>query len=142
MIIRTSEGPQSPRTATMAPGTPRTRAPNTTARFATFGPGRNWQSAKTSLNSAGLIQRRSSTAIRRAQARVPPNPKIETMAKLENRLQNVGRGAGAGAGDSAIPDDYRRDSGKTIDRMAECQIACYRRAVFPWPNLFDRSDRR
>src|SRR4051812_23039935 len=103
MIIRMSEGPHSPTTDAMAPDTPRTRAPKTTEKFATFGPGRNWQSAKTSLNSVALIQRRSSTAIRRAQASVPPKPKIETMTKLENRLQSVGRGTGAGAdsGDSA-----------------------------------------
>src|SRR3954452_19241191 len=79
-------------------------------------------------------------------AMAPDTPRTRapnTMTKFENRLQSVGRGAAkADCGDSAIPDDYRRRRGMTIDRMAKCQIACYRRQVFPWPNLFDRSERR
>ncbi len=113
------EGPHRPSADTKAPGTPRTRAPNTTAKFITFGPGRNWQSAKTSLNSCAVIHLRSSTAMRRAQARVPPKPKTETITKLLKSPHSVGRGAAAESGDWDMADDYRHDFRMTIDRMAK-----------------------
>jgi hypothetical protein len=43
-----------------------------------FGPGRNWQREKTSLNSSALIQRRSSTIMRRAKGSAPPNAVADT----------------------------------------------------------------
>src|SRR5690349_8673364 len=99
-----SAGPHSPTEAAKAPGTPRT--PKTTAKFKTLGPGRNWQSAKTSLNSVAVTHLRSSTAMRRAQAKVPPKPNTETITKLENRLHSVGRGSATGSEDSDMADAY------------------------------------
>ena len=41
----TNGGPINPTSATTAPAKPRMRRPNTTERFTTLGPGRNWHSA-------------------------------------------------------------------------------------------------
>ena len=45
-----------------------------------FGPGRNWHSASTSLNSCGVIHRFSITSMRRAQGSTPPKLRSETQA--------------------------------------------------------------
>jgi hypothetical protein len=66
--------------------------------------------------------------MRRAQASVPPKPKRETMTKLENRLQSVGRiccEAGDGSMDCDMPDAYRPHERMAIERMAELLFICY-----------------
>src|SRR5471030_304292 len=96
----TSGGPIKPASATAAPRAPPKRAPNTTEKFTTFGPGRNCESAKVSLNSCVVIQCLRSTIMRRAQGSAPPKPDIETTAKARNNSVSVGR-SGASAGGAA-----------------------------------------
>src|SRR5512135_1481850 len=87
----TNGGPIRPASAMAAPAAPPKREPNTTEKFTTFGPGRNCESAKASLNSSAVIQRRCSTIIRRAQGSAPPKPEMETMTKARNSSDNEGR---------------------------------------------------
>src|SRR6266568_3463337 len=85
-----SGGPSRPASATAAPDGPAKRAPNTTEKLITFGPGRNCESAKASLNSSALIQPLRSTIIRRAHGSAPPKPDSETMAKAQNSSDSDG----------------------------------------------------
>src|SRR5215831_18461733 len=91
MVTMIRGGPISPASATAAPGAPPKREPNTTEKFTTFGPGRNWESANASLNSSDVIQRRCSTIIRRAHGSAPPNPKMETTTKARKSSESLGR---------------------------------------------------
>ena len=86
----TSGGPISPASATAAPRAPPKRKPNTTEKFTTFGPGRNCDSAKASLNSSAVIQRFCSTIIRRAHGSAPPKPESDTMTKARNSSESEG----------------------------------------------------
>src|SRR6478609_130286 len=86
-----SGGPMSPASATAAPDAPPKREPNTTEKFTTFGPGRNCESAKASLNSSAVIQPFCSTILRRAHGKAPPKPEIETIAKARNSSDKAGR---------------------------------------------------
>src|SRR5688500_17996190 len=72
-----------------------------------FGPGRNWQSAKASLNSSAVIQRFSSISTRRAHGRTPPKPCSDIQTKAGNSSDSDG--TAARAGESAdIAQDYLR----------------------------------
>src|SRR6185312_4486683 len=107
--MMTSGGPSKPATATAAAATPPKREPNTTEKLIVFGPGRNCDSAKVSLNSSAVIQPRLSTIIRRAQGKAPPRPDSDTAAKARNNSASVGRAAAGadGATESAMAQDYR-----------------------------------
>ncbi len=83
----------SPASATAAPAAPPKREPNTTEKFTTLGPGRNWDNANASLNSSAVIQRRWSTIMRRAHGSAPPNPETETTTKARNSSSREGRAA-------------------------------------------------
>src|SRR5215470_17056404 len=102
-----SGGPIRPASATAAPGAPPKREPNTTEKLTTFGPGRNCESAKASLNSSEVIQRRSSTIIRRAQGSAPPNPEMETITKARKSSESLGRIA-VEADDGVVDADMHR----------------------------------
>src|SRR5262249_55984266 len=91
MVTMASGGPISPASATAAPGAPPKREPNTTEKFTTFGPGRNCDKAKASLNSSAVIQPFCSTILRRAHGKVPPKPEIETITKETNNSDRGGR---------------------------------------------------
>src|SRR5215831_10348925 len=108
-IISTTDGPSNPIRQASAPGTPRTRTPNTALKLTMFGPGRNWHNARRSLNSSAVIQRLFSTSIRRAHANTPPKLDIETPAKARNKSAIAGTaeealGSAAGAGDGVESD--------------------------------------
>src|SRR5471032_3177554 len=105
----TSGGPIKPASATAAPGAPPKRAPNTTEKFTTFGPGRNCDSAKASLNSCVVIQCLRSTIMRRAQGSAPPKPDTETTAKARNSSESdgcSGESAGGAAGCGMAKENY------------------------------------
>src|SRR5689334_24607825 len=85
-------GPTSPAKAARAPAIPPKRAPKTTDRLTMFGPGRKWHSAKVSLNSSAVIHRWSSTMPRRANARTPPKPASDILAKARNSVTTPGGG--------------------------------------------------
>ena len=53
-----SGGPIRPMRAIAAPAGPPKRRPNTTEKLTRLGPGKNCASAKASLNSSAVIQRR------------------------------------------------------------------------------------
>ena len=74
----------------MAPPTPPKREPNTTEKLTRFGPGRNCDSEKVSLNSSAVIHFCFSTIIRRAQGSAPPNPEMDDRAKPRNSSNSVG----------------------------------------------------
>src|SRR5262249_19770443 len=107
MVTMIRGGPISPASATAAPGAPPKREPNTTEKFTTFGPGRNCESAKASLNSSDVIQRRCSTIISRAQRSAPPNPEMETITKARKSSESFGRVAVEEDG-GAVDADMRR----------------------------------
>src|SRR6202521_5171543 len=88
-----------------APRTPRMREPNTTEKFTTLAPGRNWQSENTSLNSAALIQRRFSTTMRYAHGKVPPKPDSDIARNARKSWESVGA-SGAESETSAIAETY------------------------------------
>src|SRR5476651_1020237 len=113
----TSGGPIKPASATAAPAAPPKREPNTTEKFTTFGPGRNCESAKASLNSSDVIQHFCSTILRRAQGSVPPKPDTETTAKARNSSDSDGRSV-AGVGCAA-------DSGKGSDMGSDMGLENY-----------------
>src|SRR5512146_2502700 len=94
-----SGGPSNPPSATTAPATPPKREPNTTEKLITLGPGRNWESAKVSLNSSVVIQRFCSTRARRAQGSTPPKPDTDISAKAKNSSDNEGRKTAGGGAD-------------------------------------------
>src|ERR1035437_6208160 len=95
-------GTSSPASATAAPAGPPKRAPNTTEKLITFGPGRNCESAKVSLNSSVVIQRFCPTIMRRAHGSTPPKAEIDTPAKARNSSASEGCKAGGGAAGSDI----------------------------------------
>src|SRR6476660_7244145 len=96
MVTTIKGGTIRPARATAAPGAPPKREPNTTEKFTTFGPGRNCESAKASLNSSAVIQCFCSTILRRAHGSAPPNPEMETTTKAENSSGRDGRTDAAG----------------------------------------------
>src|SRR5881628_1813728 len=55
-----------------------------------LGPGSNWHRLRTSVNSSGLSQRRSSTSIRRANGITPPNPDSETCVNRRKSCLSAG----------------------------------------------------
>ena len=91
-----------PSGAAVALAGPPKRAPNTTEKLITFGPGRNCESAKVSLNSSVVIQRFCSTIMRRAHGSAPPKAEIDTPAKARNSSASEGCKAGGGAAGSDI----------------------------------------
>src|SRR5215831_10678193 len=92
-----SGGPSKPASATAAPAGPPKREPNTTEKLITFGPGRNCERAKVSLNSSVVIQRFCSTRTRRAQGSTPPKPETDIATKARNSSDSEGRKAAGGA---------------------------------------------
>src|SRR3569833_2855753 len=86
----TSGGSIRPKKAAAAPATPPKRAPNTTEKLTTFGPGRNCASANASLNSCVFIQRFCSTIMRRAQGSAAPKPDSATLTKEMNSSARPG----------------------------------------------------
>src|SRR5215831_1722080 len=76
---------RKPEIAAIVPTPPRTFAPMQTAMPMMFGPGMNWQRLTMSANSLSLIQRRFSTAIRRAQTIPPLKPQSETIRNAVNK---------------------------------------------------------
>ncbi len=63
-----------------------------------FGPGRNWHSASTSLNSCGVIHRFSITNMRRAQGSTPPKLRSDTQANARKiSVSEPGTTGGASA---------------------------------------------
>jgi hypothetical protein len=82
---------RKPQSAAIVPIAPRSFAPTQTAMPTIFGPGMNWQRLTTSANSPSLIQRRFSTAIRRAQT-IPPPPPIPQSETVRNAVKSAARG--------------------------------------------------
>src|SRR5215472_16982137 len=76
---------RKPEIAAIVPTPPRTFAPMQTAMPMMFGPGMNWQRLTMSANSLSLIQRRFSTAIRRAQTIPALKPQSETIRNAVNK---------------------------------------------------------
>src|ERR1700757_3720410 len=103
-MMMSNGGPSRAATAVIAPATPPKRAPNTTEKLIVFGPGRNCDSAKVSLNSCAVIQPLRSTIIRRDHGSAPPNDASDTAAKARNNSDRVGR-TGAGAPGDAVESD-------------------------------------
>ena len=83
-------GPRDkPRTDAIAPVTPQNREPTHTAKFVTFGPGTIWQMPSMALNSSELSHFSSSTIVRLAQGRTPPNPDKPILEKPINSCRGV-----------------------------------------------------
>src|SRR6516225_6995299 len=126
MVTMIRGGPISPASATAAPGAPPKREPNTTEKFTTFGPGRNWESANASLNSSDVIQRRCSTIIRRAHGSAPPNPEMETITKARKSSESLGRIVVEE--DGAVGADMRRQTTtgrmQRLDSGARANLPC------------------
>src|SRR4029079_12434642 len=89
---------KKPDQAAIAPVGPRIREPNTAVRLTTLGPGRNWQSAYTSLNSSAVIQRFRSTNIRRVHINVPPKPISVILKKARKSSTWLGIGGEVASG--------------------------------------------
>src|SRR3954454_7441810 len=87
-------GASRPISATAAPAAPCSRPPKMTARLTTFAPGRNWLTAKASLNSSAVIQRFSSTIVRRAHGSTPPKPCSAIVKKARKSSEMEGGGGG------------------------------------------------
>src|SRR6476646_1307437 len=114
-----SGGPSSPASATAAPAAPPKRCPNTTEKLITFGPGKNCDSANTSLNSSAVIQPRLSTIMRRAQGSAPPKPDSETCTKARKSSLSEGRrAAGAGETESDMGGETYRADCRPASRVA------------------------
>src|SRR5579872_6631632 len=105
-----SGGPINPARATAAPGAPPKREPKTTEKFTTFGPGRNCESAKASLNSSAVIQPFCSTILRRAHGKAPPKPEIDTTTNARKSSESEGRLTGGDAAEDDIrSEDYNAE---------------------------------
>src|SRR6185295_10136051 len=94
-------GISRPASATAAPAAPCSREPNTTAKLTMLAPGRNWPIANASLNSCAVIQRLSSTMVRRAHGSTPPNPCSAMVENAANSSAMEGGGTGGGAAGDA-----------------------------------------
>src|ERR1700754_262062 len=99
-MMMSSGGPSRPASAAAEPAAAPQRAPNTTEKMIVFGPGRNCDSAKVSLNSCAVIQPLRSTIIRRDQGSAPPNDASDTAAKARNNSDRVGRTGASAPGDA------------------------------------------
>src|SRR5579859_4464042 len=82
-----------------------------------FGPGRNCDSAKVSLNSSLVIQRLCSTIMRRDQGKAPPKAASDTCVKALNNSSSVGLLGACAAGSGVSSEESDIGLSITIVRL-------------------------
>src|SRR6516225_5034534 len=130
---------RKPATAAMVPIVPRILAPTQTAIPTMFGPGMNWQRLTMSANSRSLIQRRVSTAMRRAQTipPPPPTPQSETIRKAVNKAL---RGtAGSSSGYCATNAEPSAGSAPTVKAMVALEVVHFELGLQENKGLIDQA---